>query len=48
MHPKDIMNDAVIGDKYFDPDTFKLYEYIKFGEFPPEWVDITPYKNESN
>ena len=46
MHPKDIMNDAVIGDKYFDPDTFKLYEYIKFGEFPPEWVDITPYTND--
>ena len=48
MHPKDIISDAVIGDTCFDPETFKLYQYIKFGEFPPEWVDITPYKNESN
>ena len=23
---------------YYDPDVDKLYQYVKIGDFPPEWV----------
>ena len=30
--------DPIINDTYYDPDVDKLYQYVKIGDFPPEWV----------
>ena len=27
-----------VNDNYYDPDVDKLYQYVKIGDFPPEWV----------
>ncbi len=46
MHPKDIVKEPQINDLYFDPDEVKLYQYVKLGDFPAEWVDTTPNEHE--
>ena len=28
----------ITGHTYYDPDVDKLYQYVKIGDFPPEWV----------
>ena len=38
MHPSKVVKDPKINDTYYDPDVDKLYQYVKIGDFPPEWV----------
>ena len=38
MHPSKVIKDPIINDTYYDPDVDKLYQYVKIGDFPPEWV----------
>ncbi len=38
MHPSKVVKDPKINDTYYDPDFDKLYQYVKIGDFPPEWV----------
>ena len=38
MHPSKVIKDPKINDTYYDPDVDKLYQYVKIGDFPPEWV----------
>ena len=40
MHPSKVINDPRINDTYYDPDVDKLYQYVKIGDFPPEWAAI--------
>ena len=40
MHPSKVITDPRINDTYYDPDVDKLYQYVKIGDFPPEWVVI--------
>ena len=37
---------GTINDTYYDPDLDKLYQYVKLGDYPPEWIDTTPYKED--
>ena len=46
MHPSKVITDPRINDTYYDPDLDKLYQYVKIGDFPPEWIDTTPYKED--
>ena len=39
MHPGKVITDPRINDTYYDPDLDKLYQYVKFGDYPPEWID---------
>ena len=38
MHPSKVIKDPKINDTYYDPDFDKLYQYVKIGDYPPEWV----------
>ena len=38
MHPSKVVKDPKINDTFYDPDVDKLYQYVKIGDFPPEWV----------
>ena len=38
MHPSKVVKDSKINDTYYDPDVDKLYQYVKIGDFSPEWV----------
>ncbi len=38
MHPSKVVKDPIINDTYYDPDVDKLYQYVKIGDFLPEWV----------
>ena len=38
MHPSKVIKDPKINDTFYDPDVDKLYQYVKIGDFPPEWV----------
>ena len=38
MHPSKVIKDPIINDTYYDPDFDKLYQYVKIGDSPPEWV----------
>ena len=38
MHPSKVVKDPKINDTYYDPDFDKLYQYVKIGDFPAEWV----------
>ena len=38
MHPSKVIKDPIINDTYYDPDIDKFYQYVKIGDFPPEWV----------
>ena len=38
MHPSKVITDPRINDTYYDPDLDKLYQYVKIGDLPPEWV----------
>ena len=42
MHPSKCVPNPVINDTFFDPDNIKLYKYKKLGDYPPEWINITP------
>ncbi len=46
MHPSKVRTDPRINDTYYDPDLDKLYQYVKLGDYPPEWIDTTPYKED--
>ena len=39
MHPSKVVKDPKINDTYYDPDVDKLYQYVKIGDFSPEWVE---------
>ena len=41
MHPSKVIKYPKINDTYYDPDVDKLYQYVKIGDFPPEWVVTT-------
>ena len=38
MHPSKVVKDPKLNDTYYDPDVDKLYQYVKIGDFTPEWV----------
>ncbi len=38
MHPSKVIKHPIINDTYYDPDVDKLYQYVKIGDFQPEWV----------
>ena len=38
MHPSKVIKYPIINDTYYDQDADKLYQYVKIGDFPPEWV----------
>ncbi len=38
MHPSKVVKDPKINDTYYDLDVDKLYQYVKIGDLPPEWV----------
>ncbi len=38
MHPSKVIKHPIINDNYYDPDVDKIYQYVKIGDFPPEWV----------
>ena len=38
MHPSKVIKDPIINDIYYDPEFDKLYQYVKIGDYPPEWV----------
>ena len=46
MHPSKVITDPRINDTYYDPDLDKLYQYVKLGDYPPEWIDTTPYEED--
>ena len=41
MHPSKVIKDPKINDTYYDPDLDKLYQYVKLGDYPPEWVETS-------
>jgi len=46
MHPSKCVSNPKINDTFFDPDTIRLYRYTNLGDYPPEWVDVTPYTGD--
>lgn len=48
MHPSKCVSNPEINDTFFDPDNIRLYKYKKLGDYPPEWIDITPYEESAN
>ena len=48
MHPSKVVKDPKINDTYYDPDVNKLYQYVKIGDFPPEWVVTNIDEDDDN
>ena len=48
MHPSKVIKDPKINDTYYDPDLDKLYQYVKLGDYPPEWVETSIEENDEN
>ena len=48
MHPSKVIKDPKINETYYDPDVDKLYQYVKLGEYPPEWVETSIEENDEN
>ena len=48
MHPSKVIKDPKINDTYYDPDLDKLYQYVKLGNYPPEWVETSIGENDEN
>ena len=42
------IKNPLIGEMYFDPISFTMWEFKKIGDFPPEWVNVTPYEEEND
>ena len=42
MDWRDMIEDPQIGEMYFDGQTEQLYIFKNIGDFPPEWINITP------
>ena len=42
------IKNPAIGEIYFDGITFTLWEYVKLGDYPPEWVNVTPYEEPND
>ena len=42
------IKNPAIGEKYFDAMTFTMWEYVKLGDYPPEWVNVTPYEEPND
>ena len=38
MHPSKVIKDLISKDTYYDLDVDVLNQYVKIGDFPPEWV----------
>ena len=47
MHPSKVIKDPKINDTYYDPDFDKLYQYVKIGDYPPEWVATDIYEDDN-
>ena len=43
MEWAEAIKDPKLGDMYFDGLTGQMFLYTKLGDYPPEWVKITPY-----
>ena len=48
MHPSKVIKDSKINYTYYDPDLDKLYQYVKLGDYPPEWVETSIEENDEN
>ena len=48
MHPSKVIKDPKINDTYYDPDLDKLNQYVKLGDYPPEWVETSIEENDEN
>ena len=48
MHPSKVIKDSKINYTYYDPDLDKLYQYVKLGDYSPEWVETSIEENDEN
>ena len=42
MDWRDTIEDPQLGDMYFDGLTARMFLYTRLGDYPPEWINITP------
>jgi len=42
MDWRDNIEDPQIGEMYFDGDTGQMFMYKNLGDYPAEWINITP------
>ncbi len=45
MDWRDTIEDPQIGMMFFDPNTEQMYMFKNLGDYPPEWINITPNIN---
>ena len=50
MDWRDTIEDPQIGEMYFDGETDppKMYMFKSLGDYPPEWINITPASDDRN
>ena len=42
MDWRDTIGDPQVGMMYFDGQTQSMYMFKSLGDYPPEWINITP------
>ena len=42
MDWRDTIEDPQVGMMYFDGQTERMFMFKSLGDFPPEWINITP------
>jgi len=47
MDWRDTIDDPQIGEMYFDGDTGQMFMYKNLGDYPAEWINITPDEEEA-
>lgn len=46
MDWRDTIEDPQVGEMYFDGISEKMYMFKSLGDYPPEWINITPAIND--
>ena len=48
MNWRDTIEDPQVGEIYFDGISEKMYMFKSLGDYPPEWINITPELDDTN
>lgn len=48
MDWRDTIENPQVGMMYFDAQTESMYMFKSLGDYPPEWINITPKINDEN
>ena len=46
MDWRDTIENPQVGMMYFDGQTQNMYMFKSLGDFPPEWINITPNEDQ--